>query len=1238
MNKLLEQVTARRRALGIRSLPADGSALWGLALSGGGIRSATFCFGLLRSLARNRLLLRFDLLSTVSGGGYIGSMLGRLFSRGTRRTDMFRVQQALGEIQAGWFVWWLRANGRYLIPRGMRDTLFVAALFFRNLVAIHFEFALIVLAVTLVLDVVILHAWQGLAALGAAASDPVFALLQDLPGWAPLWIPVVWLALPLVFMVGAWRAAAYWAIPWVDETPRPWLIAAWVGSLALTWGLCWWYLQFEGSHRPVGQVLRSTLLVITIALLALWLAAMPVAANFLWRSKDEGGPRAEAARTYVTRALAKTFELFSAIVVVGLIDRCAWFLAFELEPLTETGQGVAGLWLGIAAAVIRAVLPLASKLLPSSPGTSVVLAVGRLLGYALVFLLCVWWASLAHKMVLGALFTPEGLSYGSGWMACLMLAVPVLGFLLLTGQNVEFLNVSSLHAFYKARIVRSYLGAANGARFSSDAAVPPLTALGRVPQVLRTDHKIASVDAVHADDDIALDAYRPQAQGGPIHILNVCINQTRDPRGGLFNQDRRGLALSVASGGLRKASQGEWEDLIGPGALSLGNWAAISGAAVAPGLGGRTRGGISALATFAGVRLGYWWDRSARTGCTTTPYRLGAKSRGVLNETFGVFKGTDKDDWFLTDGGHFENTAAYVLLAERAQVIVIADCGADPQYRFEDLENLVRKARIDLQAEILFQKPKVSKTAAAAAAAPRRFRTARPAAPTAPRPAALERFGALDDLESATSSACLALAKVQYADAGASTGILIVIKPNVCAGLPVDLMNFKRQYAEFPQQATADQFFSEAQWESYFHLGSFLGQHLDRVFIEALLANADAWFEDDECSPFVAAKAAAPAAGASTPAGNGRVGTRIATAASGVTAVGATLSLSAAATVGVAAWQAIEATKSSYTRQSTDERSAVKELTELWTKAAGAKEDEKPAAANTLAAALLRTADSLCPAGGADWFARSDLAVRIDSAGRELCAAIPGDKPAACGALLNAAQGRDASSRATCLAPGPEVISVKPPPRYWIYDYTGAGNATNAHPCDPVVAQREDAQRQALKMGVLPRPECSFTGRFSGLLDSLPPPAAAASPGSPASVGGPCSDITLFRQIYRPEQRATAEGYAADWGRLGAKLAPIEDVVATAHSRGFASPPVVSKTTVRFHDLDAVMCARALAGAVKQGDWPVEPLPARYRPRARTVEVWFAPPPPAPPSQPAAAAPPSVKAAPPPVRESQTPK
>jgi hypothetical protein len=46
-----------------------------LCLSGGGIRSGTFALGLIQGLARHNLLNKFDYLSTVSGGGYIGSWL-----------------------------------------------------------------------------------------------------------------------------------------------------------------------------------------------------------------------------------------------------------------------------------------------------------------------------------------------------------------------------------------------------------------------------------------------------------------------------------------------------------------------------------------------------------------------------------------------------------------------------------------------------------------------------------------------------------------------------------------------------------------------------------------------------------------------------------------------------------------------------------------------------------------------------------------------------------------------------------------------------------------------------------------------------------------------------------------------------------------------------------------------------------------------------------------------------------
>lgn len=49
--------------------------LVGLACSGGGIRSATFCLGVAQTLARHGILARMDYLSTVSGGGYFGSFL-----------------------------------------------------------------------------------------------------------------------------------------------------------------------------------------------------------------------------------------------------------------------------------------------------------------------------------------------------------------------------------------------------------------------------------------------------------------------------------------------------------------------------------------------------------------------------------------------------------------------------------------------------------------------------------------------------------------------------------------------------------------------------------------------------------------------------------------------------------------------------------------------------------------------------------------------------------------------------------------------------------------------------------------------------------------------------------------------------------------------------------------------------------------------------------------------------------
>ena len=92
----------------------------------------------------------------------------------------------------------------------------------------------------------------------------------------------------------------------------------------------------------------------------------------------------------------------------------------------------------------------------------------------------------------------------------------------------------------------------------------------------------------------------------------------------------------------------------------------------------------------------------------------------------------------------------------------------------------------------------------------------------------------MNDLASPDSTACLALARIRYFGERTGNGILILVKPNVSSGLPVDLVNFKAENPDFPQQTTADQFFSEAQWESYSQLGYFLGAKLEHEFIAAV--------------------------------------------------------------------------------------------------------------------------------------------------------------------------------------------------------------------------------------------------------------------------------------------------------------------------------------------------------------------------------------------------------------------
>ena len=1243
MTDLQQQVADRRRAIPDLQLPADASRIWGLALSGGGIRSATFCLGLLRALASRSLLLRFDLLSTVSGGGYIGSMLGRLFSRARSAADVQAVARAVADADARWFAWWLRANGRYLVPRGAKDRSFAMALYLRNLVGVHIELGLLAVVGGVLLALIDLGGWWGIDRAAQGWPQTVFPLLRHLPDW----MPVVALLLVLVAAAGFVAAAAYWCVPWVARRPdrRPLRMAVvWIGGGCVLVSLAFQPLLLLLIRVPTeaGATMRAVLLCTLLLLALTWMFAVPLASALLDRSRPAPGQPvlADAVRSRLTKWLANCLRSGGLVILVGVIDRLAWWLAFEFKELMQ-----AGALLAVAATLLRTSIPL---LLPKLPGATGGLPGGltlaRLLGYALTLLLAAWWVSVVYQAALGAAFQ-RAPNYVDALQVLAVIGLPAVSYLLLTGRNLEFLNLSSLHPFYRARLVRSYLGAANAQRFGQPG---PMGASAPLPAAMPAVPALVPVSDVHADDDLLLTDYRPQQHGGPVHLMTTCVNQTKDPRGGLFNQDRRGLALTVASGGLMQISQRGWTPLQGRGALTLGTWVAISGAAVAPGMGNATRGGLSALATFAGLRLGYWWDRATRDNQDRSASPLLAKSLGLLRETFGVFRGTDHPDWFLTDGGHFENTAAYALLAERAELIVLADCGADPQYRFGDLENLVRKARIDLQAEVLFQRPKQAAAPKAARndGLHQRYRLAAPPRPPA-WPVEMDAFGSLNDLKSPDSQACLALARIVYHGERSGSGLLIVIKPNLAAGLPVDLVNFKAENPEFPQQSTADQFFSEAQWESYFQLGTFLGGKLTKAFVDRLLAEHANWFEADDRSPLELRAAAEETAadGATKATGMARLPARV-----GATAVNATIGLGAAATLGVSAWQAIDSARTSYAKQTTDERAALKELTELWAKLPPAAAPAASAApvVGALAAAIVRTADTLCPRGEAGWFRTSSVARTIYDATKSECSRLPGLP--ACTVLLESATPALQSALPNCLQESDSARRERLP-RYGFYDYGADAPFAAAHPCDPAAqARRETDDRyrsQAITLADLRNghaPSASSPagcGRGNGSSD-VPPsvnitaasmttaPAPAPSPASTpapgpssstpsasasasASVQPMAADVcrgkTVFIQIYGTQQRDPVRAWREPWQQLGASVPPIDDVYALARASNRGRPTPVSNTIVRYHDEGSKTCALALAPAVGQRDWQVEPLSGRLRATPGTLEVWVAPPP-----------------------------
>ena len=824
--------------------PAAGSApSVGIALSGGGIRSATFCLGLFQALAKQRLIRRIDFLSTVSGGGYFGSFLGSAFSRDGG--DPESVEEELADNHS-WSVNWLRENGRFLSPNGAGDNWLSAAVGLRNWVALH---------------VVLLT--FGLFVLGLGAL-----VRADLA-------------------TGTWTRA-YWGQ--VEEF-------FWYHDVAGLWASPWFVLPaitFLGLMVPTGSVYWCT------QLLPLMGGIRRLCGLFT------KGPRKMTNQEFASRAQ----NLLTRGFMLGLIPTVALMLFAVIDSIGQTiylrwssaSFAFPSLWAmltgsGVALFGFGAKFALYAERLLGKRGFRMsfnVVALGLSLLWTALIVLALSVLASGFAWQWDLVWDGEGFKPISGDWPLMTVVTVCFAASWVFSRSFGFVNLSSMQQVYAARLARAYLGATNHDR---------------------QRHANHSMTELIPGDDLPLDDYAPHQHGGPLHLINVTVNETISGKTQIERRDRKGLAMAVGPAGLcigtdshalwaaeppRSAAlariQALWESrrravvpimpeddhdfvhalCVPPGsskrrkpqyieALSLGRWVAVSGAAFTTGTGSNTTLGLSLLLGLANVRLGYWWDSGIPAGACPAnrrPNFLELASRilsrvlpvqtYLLNEFFARFHGPARRHWYLSDGGHFENTACYELVRRRVPFIICSDAGQDPRYEFADLANLVRKARTDFGAEI-----QVVRRRGDLATDDPGVRFPMPKLEEFVHPSLLDVIGTPNDfvpLDEANPAGDTGeterrdryalrhalLARIHYLDNDQFSWLLMV-KPSLMGDETADVIQYQRTHPLFPQEPTSDQYFDEAQWESYRKLGEHVGTELFTPPAGALMKGDPSW-------------------------------------------------------------------------------------------------------------------------------------------------------------------------------------------------------------------------------------------------------------------------------------------------------------------------------------------------------------------------------------------------------------
>lgn len=262
--------------------------------------------------------------------------------------------------------------------------------------------------------------------------------------------------------------------------------------------------------------------------------------------------------------------------------------------------------------------------------------------------------------------------YDTGGWAVLAAALASIAFIANLFVNV---NRFSLHAVYRNRLIRAYLGASREP--------------GRAPDAFtgfdwNDNLRVASLWSGKAT-----------ARGWrPFHVINMTLNlaATRN----LAWQQRKAMSFTAtplfcgAAGAGRADSlgyrhtrdygdptaSGEFRDGREIKGITLGTAMAVSGAAASPNMGYYSSPGAAFLMTLFDVRLGWWLGNPSKAG-ERTYQRAGPlfALKPILAELFGLTDDTSPYV-YLSDGGHFENLGLYEMIRRRCKWIVVVDAGA----------------------------------------------------------------------------------------------------------------------------------------------------------------------------------------------------------------------------------------------------------------------------------------------------------------------------------------------------------------------------------------------------------------------------------------------------------------------------------------------------------------------------------------------------------------------------------